>query len=250
MPTAKNGDVDLYYEVAGSGHTVCFVSDLGCGPWLWSWQAPSLAGQYETIVWDLRGTGQSDGAEEYGIERQAADLESVLAEHSVQHATLVGAGMGGMIALAYANTYSRVDRLALLGTTAKGVCFTPDPFLGGSHDVDALTSQAFRDAHPEAINQIVEWREDEDATPSVKRLQAEAVAAFDISDSLYEITGPALVCHGTADMVVPQEAGESLARDLPRGNIERFGDGSHFFFIEQSRLVSDALAGFLESDIE
>lgn len=247
MPTARNGPVELYYDATGSGHTICFVADLGCGPWLWSWQAPALAGRYESLVWDLRGTGRTDAGEDYAIETLAADLEAVLAAHDVRRTTLVGAGLGGMIALAYALSYSRATGLALLGTAATGERFETDPFLGSPADVDALTSRAFREAHPDAVERIVDWRRAEDASPAVKRAQAEAVAEFDHSDRLHEITEPALVCHGSADDVVPSAAGEALAAGLPRGSFEGFPEGSHFFFVEQSRLCTDALDGFLDS---
>jgi len=250
VPTASNGSVELYYAAAGSGHTVCFVADLGCGPWLWSWQAPALVGRYETLVWDLRGTGRSDVPEDYAIDRMTGDLEAVLAAHGARNATVVGAGMGGMIALQYAREYSRADGLVLLGTTAAGDRFDGEAFCGGPEDLSALTSAAFREAHPEAIDRIAAWRRDEDAPEAAKRAQAEAVAVFEAGENLYEITEPALVCHGDADAVVRASAGETLAADLPRGSFEEFPEGSHFVFVEQSRLVTDAIDGFLESRMD
>jgi pimeloyl-ACP methyl ester carboxylesterase len=248
VPTATNDGVDLYYETAGSGDTVVFVPDLGCGAWLWAWQAPALAGPRETITWDLRGTGRSGDADEYSIASMAGDLEAVLTDHGARTAAVVGAGMGGMVALAAALESSRVDRLALLGTAAEGAAFDAGAFRGPPDDLTGLISAGFREAYPEEAERIAGWRANEDAPEAVREAQAEGVAAFDVSDRLHAITAPAFVAHGSADAVVVSEAGQDLAAGLPRGRFEAFPDGSHFFFIEQARLVSDALAGFLDGD--
>lgn len=254
MPTATNDGVELYYETAGAGggvspastDPVVFVPDLGCGAWLWGWQAPALAGPREVITWDLRGTGRSSEAGEYSITAMAGDLDAVLADHGVRSASVVGAGMGGMVALAYALEYSRAGRLVLLGTAADGDALDAAAFLAGPDDLSALTSAGFREAYPDAVDRIAGWRRREDAPETVRRAHARAVEAFDVSDRLHEITAPALVAHGEADAVVPPEAGRDLAAGLPRGRFEGFTEGSHLFFVEQARLVSDALAGFLD----
>jgi pimeloyl-ACP methyl ester carboxylesterase len=245
VPEATSDGVTLYYEAAGAGQPVVFVSDLGCGAWLWSWQAPALAGPHETITWDLRGVGRSGEADTYSIAAMAGDLEAVLADHGVRKAAVVGAGMGGMVALRATLDTSRVGRLALIGTSAEGSTYDTRPFLGPTEEMASLTSPAFREARPDEIERIAEWRAAEDATRAVRRAHSEAVAAFDVSDRLHEIGVPALVAHGTADAVVTPDAGRELAAGLPRGRFEAFDAGPHFVFIEQARLVSDTLAGFL-----
>ncbi|MFB6295335.1 MAG: alpha/beta fold hydrolase [Halobacteriales archaeon] len=266
MPTVSHCGASLYYETsgaddtserdesagtdghAGSADPVVFVPDLGCGVWLWGWQAPALAGPREAITWDLRGCGRSGGEPADSIATMAGDLEAVLADCGVSSAAVVGAGMGGMVALQYALDYSRTGRLVLFGATADGARFDAGAFLGDPGDLDALTSAGFREAYPDAIDDIAAWREAEDASEAGKRAHAAAVAGCDLSGRLHEITQPALVAHGEADTVVPIEAGEALAGGLPRGSVERFAEGSHFFFVEQARLVSDVVAGFLEAE--
>ncbi|MDY6818389.1 MAG: alpha/beta hydrolase [Halobacteriales archaeon] len=253
MPTATNQGVTLYYESDGDGNgePVVFIEDVGYGAWLWGWQAPTLSSRYgyRTIVWDNRGTGRSDAPEgPYTIETMAADLEAVLSTVGVRSAHLVGAGMGGMIALAYAHEYGRADSLTVLGTAASGEDVAVRAQLGDPREsLEAVTSEEFRAGHPEAIDRIVSWRRADDASPAATEAQATAVENFDITDHLYEITEPAIVLHGTADAVVPLDAGRRLAEGLPRGTIETFENGSHFVFIEQARLVTDAIADFLGS---
>ncbi|WP_336001503.1 alpha/beta fold hydrolase [Halorientalis halophila] len=256
MPTATNGDVDLFYETAGDGPTVAFVTPAGYGAWCWSWLVEELAGPFETLVWDLRGTGRSDAPRgPYDVATLAADLEAVLSDHGARRAHLVGAGLGGMVALAYAQEHSRAATLALLGTTADGSRVDADALAAlqaPRDDPEALRSSLQRafsdgvvDAHPEIVDRIVEWRTEDDADPDGWAAQREATTEFDATDSLYEVTTPTLVVHGRDDAVVPVAAGRDLADDLPRGSFEGI-DAGHLVAAEEPAAVGDLLVGQLD----
>ena len=256
VPTTTTSDgIELYYEVSGSGETVVFVNDAGFGAWLWGWQHGTVAGPYETIVWDLRGTGRSDApAGPYDVGRLAADLEAVLSAAQIRSTHLVGAGLGGMIALQYASRYNRAETLTLFNTAGSGEAVDESAMralYAAPDDTDALEqslsgafSETFRDAEPALVDQICAWRAQEDATPAGFEAQVDAMLSFD-AGPLYEITVPALVCHGLEDPVVPIEAGEELADGLPRGEFEAV-EGRHLCFIEHSIAVTDRLLAFLD----
>lgn len=261
MPTATNRGVSLHYGTAGEGETVAFVEDVGYGAWSWGWQHGALAGLYESIVWDLRGTGRSDAPPgPYDVETLAADLEAVLADHGVRRVHLVGLGLGGMVALQYALDYGRARTLVLVGTAADGdaidrtaleAAFAPpgDP-TALRESLAAALSAEFRETHPEAVDEIVEWRTDDDADRTGWEAQSAAAEGFDATGRLYEVTIPALVVHGGADRIVPAAAGERLADDLPRGEYRRYEGAGHLVTVERSRPVNDALLGFLEGDTD
>jgi pimeloyl-ACP methyl ester carboxylesterase len=253
MPTASNGGVSLYYETDGDGETVAFVGDAGYGGWQWGWQYGAVTGPFRSLVYDHRGTGRSDApGGPYSVGLLTQDFECVLADAGVGSAHVVGAGLGGMVALQAALTTSRVESLALFGTAASGAGLDLDPLYADPSDRDALhaaTERAvgdrFRERHPDAVDRIVHWRSEEDATPAGWQAQTAAVADFDLRDRLYEITQPALVCHGTEDAVWPVERGEALAEDLPRGEFHALEGGGHLAHAEQSKVVEDLLVPFL-----
>lgn len=257
MPTARRGDCALHYVVDGAGPTVAFVCDVGAGAWLWAWQQPALAGPYETLVWDLRGTGRSDAPNgPYGVSALAADLEGVLADHGARSVHLVGAGLGGMVALEHAHRYNRACSLTLLGTAARGDAVTGRlAELRASPD-DPAALRASLDAafavdpatYPDVVDQIVEWRATDDADLDGWDAQTAAMRGFD-APPLYEISQPALVLHGVEDAVVPPSAGESLAADLPRGEY-RAVEGGHWCFIEEAAAVNDAVVGWLDEQTD
>ncbi|MDJ1432811.1 alpha/beta hydrolase [Halostagnicola sp. A-GB9-2] len=264
MPTASNRDVSLHYEVdgdgyrdspAGSSDTVVFVPEAGLGGWSWGWQHAALAGPFETIVWDLRGTGRSDSPSgPYDLETLAADLEAVIADSGTRSAHVVGAGLGGAVALAAARTTNRVETLTLLGTAPTESAFDLEPLFAPPEDREAIRSSLetvlsadFRERQPEVLEGIVDWRADGDASRTGWEAQLGALSGFDATDWLVEVTQPALVVHGSEDELVDPEGGERLARGLPRGEFEAVDDAGHLAFIERSRTVNDWLLGFLES---
>ncbi|WP_455449987.1 alpha/beta fold hydrolase [Natrinema thermotolerans] len=253
MPTATNGSVSLYYDRAGEGAPVVFVPEAGLGGWLWGWQHAAVAGPHEAVVWDLRGTGRSDAPPgPYDLETLAADLEAVLADCGIPNAHLVGCGLGGAIALRAARDSSRVATLTLFGTAAEGEAFDLEPLFAPPDDRDALResltaglSTDFREAQPDALEGIVDWRADGDAERDGWEAQVAALEGFDATDWLVEVTQPTRVIHGGADELVSPAAGTALARGLPRGEFRNLEDAGHLCFIERSRTVNDLLLGFL-----
>ncbi len=263
MPTASNGDVSLHYEVDGEGYrdsaagatdTIVFVSEASLGGWSWGWQHAALSGPYKTIVWDPRGTGQSDAPPgPYDLEALAADLEAVLSDSGTRTAHVVGAGLGGAVALEAARTSNRVASLALLGTAPTESAFSLDLLFAPPEDPEAIRSSLeavlsadFRDRQPDVLAGIVDWRAEGDASRTGWDAQLSALEGFDATDWLVEVTQPALVIHGSADELVDPKAGEALARGLPRGEFEPIEDAGHLAFVERSRTVNDRLLGFFE----
>ncbi|WP_144904998.1 alpha/beta fold hydrolase [Halobellus captivus] len=253
MARVSNDGVDLYYDTAGRGETVAFVGDVGYGAWQWGWQHAAVAGPYRSLVTDLRGCGRSNAPSgPYAVADFVDDLTAVLSDAGVRSAHVVGAGLGGMVALEAARTTSRVDSLVLVGTAARGEGLDLEPLWGAPDDRGALEgslragfSGSFSEARPDALAQMVDWRSAEDAARSAWEAQIAAVTDFDVSDRLYAITDPALVVHGADDAVWPFERGDALAEGLPRGELSSIEDAGHLVHIEASKRVNDDLLGFL-----
>jgi 3-oxoadipate enol-lactonase len=257
MATVSNGSVSLYYHREGdaAGEPVVFVSEAGLGGWAWGWQHAALTGPHETVVWDLRGTGRSDAPPgTYAMETLTEDLETILAAVDARNAHVVGAGLGGAVALSAARESTRIATLSLIGTAAEGSAFDLEALFAPPDDPDALRasleaglSDDFRDQQPDVVDGIADWRADGDATREGWDAQVAALEGFDATDRLVEITQPARILHGTDDALVPPSAGRELANWLPRGEFVPLEDAGHLAFVERSRTVNDELLGFLES---
>ncbi|PSQ43398.1 alpha/beta hydrolase [Halobacteriales archaeon SW_7_68_16] len=245
----ENRGATLYYERDGDGPAVVCVPEAGLGAWQWGWQHRALAGPADVIVHDARGTGRSSTPDEPAdLRTLAGDVEAILADAGVANAHLVGLGLGGLTCLQYARSYGRAQSLTLIGTAADGRQLALDDLYAPPDDRDALRaatadclSAAFREAQPDVVDGIVDWRSEGDAGPDGAAVQR-AAADADLGDRLHEITTPATVVHGGEDAIAPVEAGRRLADSLPRGEFVAFDDAGHLVTVERSRPLNDRLA--------
>src|SRR5262245_64910425 len=118
MPLLACPEVDLYYEVAGSGPPVLFIQGVGVIGAGWQPQVNGLKHRFQTLVFDNRGIGQSLPCHgPISIEAMAQDARVLLDTVGWASAHVVGHSMGGIIAQQLAlDCPTRVRSLALLCT--------------------------------------------------------------------------------------------------------------------------------------
>jgi len=263
METVSRDGVTLAYERDGptDAETVVLVEGLGYGRWMWNWQRDALAEDYDVLLPDNRGTGDSDAPEgPYAIAEMAADLDAVLEDAGVDSAHVVGASMGGMVAQQYALDFEKAESLALLCTSPGGDDAVPTPpetqqrmfsVPEGADEREAIRYKmepAMTDrlaGDDDLLEQIIDWRLASDAPPDAREAQGAAVAAFDASDRLGDIEVPVLLLHGTDDRVLPAENSEVLHDRLPDSRLEFVEGGPHLFFVEDAEIVNEHLQAFL-----
>ena len=104
------------------GQPLLLIHGLGYARWGWEPVLPGLAEQFDVILFDNRGIGESDApAGPYTVAEMAGDAVRVLDEAGVERAHVVGTSLGGMIAQELALSHpERVDRLVLACTTPGG----------------------------------------------------------------------------------------------------------------------------------
>lgn len=252
MPYAERDDCRIHYTVAGESETpVVLLGEVGFGAWQWSWQYGALAGPFKTVVVDTRGAGRSETPPgPYSMDELVADVVEVLRACNIASAHLVGCGLGGCVALAIAQQTNRAKSLTLIGTPPSGDQFDPADLSADPADTEAIRAATTAllsnsDIEDAQIEQIVEWRLEEDSSPQARDAQLAAIDGF--APTLYEITQPALVVSGEKDSVVPSGASKQLAEELPRGSFQAIPTGGHLVTIERSTRVADELLGFLET---
>ncbi len=283
MPRASRDGVSIYYEHDDGDDTpVVFVQGVGYGRWMWRWQREAVAGDYEVIAPDNRGTGRSDAGlppllprlpqklrtpvmfklAGYSIEGLAADLEAVLEDVGVRNVHLVGASMGGMIAQQYAIDYRRAKTLTLVCTSHGGPDAAPVPEETREHIFDVpkgankrermrhrmrpAFTERFTNRNPHLMDRIIEWRLEQDATPAAREAQAAAVLGFDVSEEIRSLRVPTLIIHGTDDRVIPAVNARLLAETILETRLELIEGSSHCVFIEDADRVNEALGSFLD----
>src|SRR5438045_1209856 len=99
MPTLVVNGFQLYYEDAGQGSPLVFLSGLGGDHRAFSAAMRHFQSRYRTLALDSRDVGQSDRAEgPYTIAEMADDVAGWLVALGLSAATVVGHSLGGMVA--------------------------------------------------------------------------------------------------------------------------------------------------------
>jgi 3-oxoadipate enol-lactonase len=250
MPVVSTGEIELSYERSGSGPPLLLI--MGATGTALSWGEPfldALRQDFETIVYDNRGIGESSRVEEQFTTAQLAqDAAGLLDALEIDSAHVLGISMGGMAAQELALARPARVRTLTLGCTYCGgegsSLFSPEVL---QRMAEARTSgdreRAIR-ASWEA-NVSAGFAADTDAyaafhTRSLARrvavpvivAQMQAIAAHDTYARLPGLTMPTLVVHGTEDEIFAVSNGRLVAARIPDAHLEILDRVGHLFFLE------------------
>jgi len=257
MPTAPVNDVDLAYEVSGSGPRLLFIN--GSGATMAGAPVAALFGPGVTLLaFDARGLGASGPAPgPYDMATCAADALGLLDVVGWDTARVVGVSFGGMVALELAVTAPRrVERLALLCTSAGGEggssyplheLVTLDPAARAEvrrHLLDDRFDDAWLDAHPNdrALLAMMDRTEVTDPVALAgQHAQLEARRGHDVWDRLGAISCPTLVAGGRYDPIAPLANSEAIASRIAGSELRAY-DGGHAFFVQDPTALPEIRA--------
>lgn len=114
----------IHYEVEGHGPPILFVHGWTMSGRFWRRQAEVLSGDFEVVMMDLRGHGNSSKVlHGHTIPRYARDVRAVIDALDLRGVTLVGWSLAGAVVLDHWRLYG-ADRLRSLAL----VDFAPFPF--------------------------------------------------------------------------------------------------------------------------
>ncbi len=260
--TQANG-IELYYELAGTGDRLLFISgtgsDLRRTPRLTD--VPAFA-EFEVLQYDQRGLGQSEVPDgPYTMADYGNDAAALLDALRWDDCLVLGVSFGGMVAQELAIRHpERVRRLVLACTSAGGAGGASYP-LHELVGLDAETSlakrlalidtrwdEAWREANPDMVRTIAEGfqlGEDGEGPGEGPLRQLEARSHHDTAERLGQIRCPTFVCGGVYDGIAPPANSEFLARSIPGAELAFF-DGGHGFFMQDPAAIP-AMLDFLRN---
>ena len=91
------------------------IHGLGSSAEVWDGLAPYLMGTFRVFRFELAGHGRTQPIDDPTIAKEVERLSDFLLENDVLYPTLVGHGLGGMIALSFALDHpADVHRLILM----------------------------------------------------------------------------------------------------------------------------------------
>jgi 3-oxoadipate enol-lactonase len=265
MSIAKVGDINLYYEVHGSGEPLVLIMGYGAHGGQWLEIRDKLSKEYRVIVPDNRGTGRSDKPEiPYTTEMMMGDLVGLLDVLGIGVANVFGYSMGGQIAQEFALNYpNRLNSLILAATSCGGpravlpaaedmaLLFNPE-LLNMSVEEAVRTTlpltwdKEFVEKNRAVIDRYIATRCEYPTPPQAIKSHQNAIITLNTYDRLPDIKAPTLVIGGTEDRIVPHANSKLLASRIPNAELVIIENATHGVFISDptdkvSKIVLDFL---------
>jgi 3-oxoadipate enol-lactonase len=263
MPNANVNGVDLYFERAGSGPPLLFISgtggDLRNKPNVFD---GPLAKSFDLLAYDQRGLGQSAKPDiPYSMADYADDAAALMDDQGWDAARVIGVSFGGMVAQELAIRHpERVTRLVLACTSPGGAGGASFPF----HEIEHLKGEArarylipisdirrddaWAATHPDQYALFVAMgaadpfaAEPHHAMGAHRQLEARR--GHDTWDRLPAIACPTMIAAGRYDGIALPATQEKLASRIAGAKLQWF-EGGHLFMI-QDRTAAPAMAAFL-----
>ncbi|MBA2239745.1 MAG: alpha/beta fold hydrolase [Solirubrobacterales bacterium] len=253
----------IAYEVAGEGPALLLIHAGIADRRMWDPIWERLTGRFTAIRYDQRGFGESDDpTATWWLHEDAA---AVLGAAGVDRAIVLGASMGGSVALDLAiDRAELVERLATVGSTPDG--FDHDPaLLARFEEVDSLVDAGDIDTANELELQI--WmdgtRAPGAAEPAARALISETNRALlerqpDLPEprdleppSLFQLgrlTAPLLVAAGEYDQPSTRRGSELIA-DRTGSRFVEIPGAAHLPSLERPDAFLDAVLPFLGGQI-
>jgi 3-oxoadipate enol-lactonase len=265
MPIAKVGDINLYYEVCGSGEPLVLIMGYGLRSGHWSDMQDKLAKEYSVIVFDNRGTGRSDKPEmPYTAKMMAGDVVGLLDVLGIGAANVFGYSMGGMIAQEFALNYpNRLNSLILGGTFCGGlksvlpspevmaILFYPEIDKLSAEDiaracVPLFWNNEFVGNNAAVIERFVATSCEYPTPPQAFKSHQDLIMTFSSYDRLPDIEAPTLVITGDEDRIIPYENAKILADRIPNAALKIIKNSGHGMFIsDPTQKVTEMVLDFL-----
>ena len=263
MPFAKIRDIQMYFEIRGSGPRLLFINgtggDLRREPSIFD---SPLTEEFELLAYDQRGLGQTDRPDiRYTMADYAMDTDALLEAVGWESCNVLGVSFGGMVGQEFAIRYPhRVNRLALACTRsggAGGASYPLHEFSELSPDeraarviplADTRLDAQWRAANPEQFREMVEQSTEgaklganEPGRKVGARRQVEARKEHNTYDRLPALQMPVFICGGQYDGIAPVENLRAINKQVPHARFELF-DGGHMFLRQDPRAFEQIIA--------
>jgi pimeloyl-ACP methyl ester carboxylesterase len=251
--------INIAYVRRGQGAPLVLIHGYPLDHSIWDEVAPLLEDDFDLIIPDLRGFGESDVMEaDHSIIDYASDIAGLLTHFKIKKAYLAGHSMGGYVALAFAREYpDRVSGLALVSTQLlgdppdkkEGRYATAQQVLqqGVEVVVDAMTPKLSSDARIQG--RVRELMSHQRPLGVYSALTAMAERP-DSTDLLETFNFPLVIVHGGADALIPVERGREMKAAHPAAHFVELPGAGHLPMLENPEQVAEALKSFMSVKVK
>lgn len=259
---ARVNGVELSYEIGGTGPTLVLISGLGQNSLAWAGVVDTLRKQFRTLVFDNRGTGQSDvPSAPWTIDDMADDTAALITHLGLGPAAVVGWSLGGSVLQSLLIRHGDVLRAGVLLNALPNYTTVQHRWLDAQLalrrsgvSAEAMVTMTL----PWALSSLI--LSDHDRTAAlvdamVKNpwptgldgyaAQAQAIRDYDARPGLPGVTTPTLVLVGAEDILTPIAQSSQIASLIPGADMMVLGKGGHSMVLDFPHEVLRAITGWL-----
>jgi pimeloyl-ACP methyl ester carboxylesterase len=245
------GSISHAYVQSGTGEPVVLLHGGEGSLRQYDLFRPLLGPGIKAIAYDQRGVGGSeDGSDPYTIATLAQDCAGLIEALGHERAHLVGASLGGAIAMNVALDHpERVASLTLISTppglgdqaaVAERVLAMSPPERA-RFMLDAVISPDGQRRDPALVEQVRSVLQG----PVMSSARQAAIRTHDCTERLAEIAAPTLVINGTDDPLVPVATAELIAKRIPGAALKLIEGGRHGLTLEQRDVTAGVVRQFV-----
>lgn len=252
----------IHIKIMGEGFPLFLIHGLGADHTMWELNQSALAKYFTVYALDLPGFGNSDKPGVYTVQYFADILKEIMEAEGLSQINLLGASLGGRVALELAINHPRlVNRLALVGVA--GI----SPLMKGMFSSNiasdilafAMTRRALvqkilsylvydpRMISPILVDNFVKRARDKGYLKAFKQsAQSLGVNTTKFLNSLPKVENETLIIWGEEDKIIPCKDGYQLHSLLPKSKLVIFNKCGHCPFMEKAVSFNKLIIEFLK----
>ncbi len=258
--TTETVELKHYEQGPTDAPVVLLAPSLGTTLAMWDDLARVLAESYRVVRFDTRGHGASPVPPgPYSIDELAEDVIALADFLEIDRFAFVGLSLGGAIGQTLAVAHpERLTSLVLCCTgpsfgepatwrdraaqvRAEGMAFLVEPTKG------RWFTPEFLESHPEESGELLEMIAS--TNPVGYAACCDALADYDISSRLGEISAPTRVIAGAQDPVSPPEVARTLVEGIPDADLVVIDNAAHIASIARPEAFNAAVVEHLEKHV-
>ena len=210
-------NVNLYYEVTGSGAPLVMVHGNGESHGIFDKAVPLLAEHFTCYLLDSRGHGQSQPVTEYHYEDMAEDVFQFIQALHLENVTYYGFSDGGIIGLLLASKYPKLlDRMIISGANTRP---------------DAVSKRVVR------LFKVINFLHKK---PLFELMLTEPHIT---KEQLQAIETPTLVLAGSKDLVLEEDT-RFIAESIPKATLQILPGESHTSYIVHKEKIAELILDY------
>ena len=242
--------IDLAYVRRGRGNSLVLIHGYPLDHTIWDEVGPFMEKDFDLIIPDLRGFGESGVMEsDNSIIGYATDIAGLLSHLKIKKASLAGHSMGGYVALAFAREFpDRVSGLAMVSSqtgadtpeirenrlsTAKQVMEK-----GVGVVAEAMTPKLSTDKRVQDFAQHLIGKQ---RPKGISNALNSMAGRPDSTELFGTFKFPVLIIHGDADLLIPVKRGREMKAALPAAQYFELAGRGHMAMMEKPEAVAGAL---------